>query len=322
MKKISILLFTTIIFCVSFFLYPFILTIAEHTQTFSIVSPLPVLLSKSIPIVFENAENWKPKINSVLEIFAKKPAVTAVSAISYDLTSDTLLYEKNIKEHLPIASLTKIMTAVVALENNKITKTIEVGKNAAEIGEDSMGLSAGEILTIEDLLYGLMLHSGNDAAETIASGSTFGRDNFVFLMNKKAEDLGLSNTHFTNPSGLEGDGNQYSTAYDLLVITNYALKKTDFAKIVASNEYYIPPTNTHKEFSLFNETNLLTTYPGVKGVKTGYTDEAGLCLVTYLEYQGHKIIAVLLNSQNRRQEMAELLDYSLKTLGVTPPPHS
>ena len=184
-----------------------------------------------------------------------------------------------------------------------------------------MGLTEGEILKLEDLLYGLVLLSGNDAAETIAEGSPFGRDNFVYLMNKRAEELGLTDTRFTNPSGLEGDGDQYSTAYDLLVISRYALQNPDFSEIVSTVTHDIPASSEHNAYYLFNETNLLTSYPGVKGVKTGYTNEAGLCLVTYLEYKGHKIIAVLLNAQNRRQEMKDLLDYSLKTLGVEPPPH-
>ena len=214
------------------------------------------------------------------------------------------------------------MTAIVALENGKISDELVVSREAAEIGENAMGISEGETYTLEELLYGLILHSGNDAAETIARGSRFGRENFVYLMNKKAEDLGLSDTRFINPSGLEGENNQYSTVYDLLVITRYALENPTFAKIVSTVEYEIPYTQDHKYIYLFNETNLLTSYPGVRGVKTGYTDEAGLCLVTYLNHEGHKIIAILLNAENRRQEMKDLLDYSLKILGIEPPPHT
>ncbi|MEO6693361.1 MAG: D-alanyl-D-alanine carboxypeptidase, partial [Saprospiraceae bacterium] len=136
-----------------------------------------------------------------------------------------------------------------------------------------------------------------------------------------AEDLGLSHTRFTNPTGLQGDGEQYSTAKELLVLTRYALKKKIFAKIAATYEHEIPANSTHGKYTLYNETNLLTSYPGVEGVKTGYTDEAGMCLITLLNYQGHKIIAVLLNSQNRRAEMMQLLDYSLKNLGIEVPKH-
>ena len=125
-----------------------------------------------------------------------------------------------------------------------------------------------------------------------------------------------------NPSGLQGDGEQYTTAYDLLVITRYALDHFPVvSKIAATYEYVISSTHTHKEYDLYNETNLLTSYPGVKGLKTGYTPEAGLCLVTYLEYKGHKIVGIILNSENRRQEMKDLLDYSLNYFGVKPPIH-
>lgn len=257
------------------------------------------------------------------QVFAsgEKFNVTAKSALSYDLTTNSMIYSYNIDEKLPIASLTKIMTAIVALENEKENDKITVSHNAATVGEDSMGLSEGETLNLNQLLHGLFLQSGNDAAESIADASPYGRENFIHLMNKKAEDLGLGSTHFTNPSGLEGDGTQYSTAHDLLVITRYALEKPAISEIVQEPYYSISPEDGHKGYELYNETNLLTTYPGVKGVKTGFTNEAGLCLVTYLDYKGHKIIAILLNSENRRQEMKDLLDYSLKSLGVTPPLH-
>lgn len=315
--KASALAILATILLVSFYLLNF-----NRESDFEIVSPLPKLLSTSFPKIFNNNDNWKPKTSKVFKTNIKKPNINAASVLSYDLTTDRLLYSLNIKDKYPLASLTKIMTAIVALENESLSKRIKVSESAAKIGENVMGLSKDEELSLEDLLYGLILLSGNDAAEAIAQSSKFGRDNFVYVMNKKVEDLGLTNTHFTNPSGLEGDGNQYSTAYDLLVMTRYALQNKNFSKIVSTVTHEIPWTKAHKRFSLFNETNLLTSYPGVKGVKTGYTYEAGLCLVTYLDYGGHKIIAVLMNAGNRRQEMKDLLDYSLKTLGVNPPPHS
>ncbi len=284
-------------------------------------SPLPYEFSKVFYKPQKDNAYWMPNMKLYAKTYIQKPEISALAALSYDLSTNTLLYEKNINEKLPIASLTKIMTAIVGVEAMDIHSKIVISKNAASIGEDSMGLSAGETLTLNELLYGLFLHSGNDAAEAIADSSGVGRDSFIHLMNKKAEDLGLSSTHFTNPSGLEGDGNQYSTAHDLLVIVRYALENSTIATVVKEPYMFIPYTLTHKAFELFNETNLLTSYPGVKGVKTGFTNEAGLCLATYLDYKGHRIIAVLLNSQNRRQEMKDLLDYSLLSLGVTPPAH-
>lgn len=288
---------------------------------FSITSPLPAILSKAFPQVLGESNVWRPNTDSVYDKGIEKPQFTSSAVVSYDLTTNRLLFEKNSNKRLPMASLTKIMTAIVALENMNIDDEVVVKREAATVGENAMGLTEGEKVKVEDLLYGLILPSGNDAAEALAYGSKFDRETFIYQMNKKAEDLGLSNTRFTNPSGLEGDGNQYSTAYDLLIMTEYALRNPTFAEVVATYEYYIPYSSKHKEFMLYNDTNLLTTYPGVKGVKTGFTNEAGMCLVTYLEYKGHRIIAVLLNSQNRRQEMKNLLDYSLKTLGVEPPPH-
>lgn len=281
----------------------------------TVTSPLPNIL---IDNFFRDSVFWQPDFSAKASS-GETLEITSLSAISYDTTTDTLLYDKNSNARLPMASITKIMTAIIALENLDMSKKVKVTKSAAEIGEGTMGLSEGEILTVEELLYGLLLHSGNDAAETIAQTSKFGRSRFLHLMNKKAEDLGLSNTRFSNPSGLEGDGEQYSTARELIVLTKYAMKNPTFAKIVGTYEHIIPSTSEHKEFHLFNETNLLTTYPGVKGVKTGFTHEAGMCLVTYLDYGGHQIIAVLLNSQNRRDEMATLLDYSLTKLGIEPP---
>lgn len=292
-----------------------------ETSPLRFISPLPKLFLNSQPTVLASEEYWKPNIETVPLTSVKKPNFTARSVLAYDLTTNQLLYSKNIQEKLPIASITKIMTAIVTIENGKLDEKVTISNHAATIGENVMGLSTGEKISRRNLLYGLVLPSGNDAAEALADTSEVGRDNFVFLMNKKAEMLGLTNTHFTNPSGLEGDGNQYSTAYDLLVMTKYGLDNPEFAKVVATVEHDIPASDTNKHFYLYNETNLLTTYPGVKGVKTGYTYEAGMCLVTYLDYRGHRIIGVILNSENRREEMKELLDYSLKSLGIEPPLH-
>lgn len=281
----------------------------------TLTSPLPKIIADTFK---RNVTFWEPNFSAKASSHETLD-LTAVSAISYDISNDSLLFEKEPGKRLPMASLTKIMTAIIALENLDLSQKVKVTHSAATIGEDSMGLTEGEELTVEELLHGLLMTSGNDAAETIAQTSKFGRSRFLHLMNQKAEDLGLSNTRFTNPSGLEGDGEQYSTAKDLMIMTRYALQNPTFARIVSTYSYDIPATDTHKEFQLINETNLLTSYPGVKGVKTGYTYEAGYCLVTYLEYEGHQIVAVVMNSQDRRVEMASLLDYSLKEIGIKPP---
>ncbi len=290
-------------------------------QKQTILSPIPNFLTLLVNGQVSTLNLWLPLLNNIALSNLKKPEIEAKSALLYDLTTKQVLYAKNPKEKLPMASLTKIMTAVVALENKRPDDKYIV-KPEDLVGEDAMGLTQGEVLTLSDLLYGLVLHSGNDAAETLASAYPTGRTGFIKAMNDKVRTLGLSDTNFTNPTGLEGDGKQYTTAYDLLVITNFALSNFPlFNEVVSTFDYHIPYTSLHKEFYLENETNLLTSYPGVNGVKTGYTPEAGLCLVTYLDYNGHKIIGVLLGSDNRIKEMKALLDYGLKSQGVNPPPH-
>ena len=285
-----------------------------------IVSPVPNFLTVFINKQVSTLNLWLPSLRNKISVSFKAPEISARSALIYDMTSKKVLYSKNTQEKLPMASLTKIMTAVVALENKRNDDAYVVTKSDL-VGEDSMGLSSGETLTLRDLLYGLILNSGNDAAEVLAQNFP-GRNFFIKAMNDKVKSLGLRDTNFTNPTGLEGDGKQYTTVYDLLVITQYALSNFPlFDQVTSTFDYDIPYSSLHKEFYLENQTNLLTSYPGVKGVKTGYTPEAGLCLVTYLDYGGHKIIAVILGSDDRRGEMIELLDYSLLSEGITPPKH-
>lgn len=284
------------------------------------VSPLPDFLTSFKNNQVATLSVWIPQIKGIFNL--NEPKISAKAAIVYDLTKNKTIYSKNPQQKLPIASLTKIMTAVIALENKK-SDDFYVVKKSDLVGENAMGLSEGETLNLRELLYGLILVSGNDSAEVLASNFPGGRKSFIQAMNNKAKALGLKNTNFTNPSGLEGDGDQYSTAYDLLVVTKYALSKfPTFNDIVSTPVYEIYYTGKHKYFYLENETNLLTSYQGVRGVKTGYTPEAGLCLVTYLKYEGHEIIGVILSSDNRRDEMKELLDYSLKEQGIRPPKHT
>ncbi|MEK9178646.1 MAG: serine hydrolase, partial [Patescibacteria group bacterium] len=232
--------------------------IYESSKDKTLRSPLPFFLN-----IFDNSQVstvdlWRPSQKNVLSYTSSDSNVelSAQAALIYDLTDEERLYEKNSKERLPIASLSKIMTAVIALENKRQDDRYYVSKSNL-VGENSMGLTPGEVLTLEELLYGLILPSGNDAAEVLASNYPGGRAEFVKAMNDKASSLGLENTNFTNPSGLEGDGKQYSTAYDLLVITRYAIKNFPlFREVVATVEKEIPYSEDHKYFYLYNETNL------------------------------------------------------------------
>ncbi len=243
------------------------------------------------------------------------PWVHAKNALTYEITTNKILFERDSKKRVPIASLTKIMTAVIALEHKDLGEKFIVSEKAATIGENAMGISSGEIYTLNDLLYGLILRSGNDAAVAIAEGVSESEESFVEWMNIKAKELGLSDTYFSDASGL--NDNTYSTVYDLIKLTRYALKNPDFKRVVGTIDHEIPAVGgEHKYLALSNQTNLLRTYPGVKGVKTGFTEAAQLCLVTYAENDGYEIIGVVLASDARKTDMIQLLDYSFEKLGV------
>lgn len=284
-------------------------------------SPIPEFLDRSQNKQVNHLDLWLPHIEKSHAWTEQNVAPSAKSLLVFDLAQNKTIIKRNAKDKLPMASLTKIMTAIVALENKKIGNTYLVPDEAL-VGENTMNLNAGEKLSLDDLLYGIFLQSANDATEVLSYNFPGGRNSFIKAMNDKAKALGLTDTNFTNPSGLQGDGEQYTTAYDLLVMTRYLLEQyPKVIPIASAAEHYIPQSNTHKDYQLYNETNLITSYPGVKGLKTGYTPEAGMCLVTYYEDNGHKIVGIILNSENRRQEMKDLLDFSLNALGTKPPPH-
>ncbi len=296
------------------FLAGFAAFLAYRQDRLTFISPVPKVYGTSDSIKIIN--RWFPKTtsdgnNANFEISAKAAIVA-----NYD--TGEVIFSKNSNERLPAASTIKIMTALLALDNKKLTDKFTVSKRAAGVGEDSMGLSEDEQLSLEDLLYGLLLPSGNDAAVTIAEGVSGSEDAFIMAMNNKAKELGLKDTKFINSSGLDEDTErQYTTAYDLATLSRYVWNKhSDFRRIASTYHMYIESTNTHKAFDLYNDTNLLTTYPGVKGIKPGFTWDAGLCLVTYAENQRVGLIAVILGSNNRRMEMVELLDYAFGKYGI------
>lgn len=255
-----------------------------------------------------------PKFDSDLGV-----DIQAYAAMDRD--TGELLLAKNITEELPIASVTKIMTAIVALENSRLSKEIRVSSASASIGEAEMGLTSGEKVTVEDLLYGLMLPSANDAAETLAEGVTTGRTAFIIKMNETAQRLGLLDTFYFNPSGLDGqteETSNFSTCLDLLALTNYALTNPKFAEVVSTYYKEIPyEENKHKAFYLYNILQLDRSYPGIKGVKPGNTDFAQETLVSYAENGGKKIIMVLLGSGKSRDDAIKIYDYLFPQLGVT-----
>jgi serine-type D-Ala-D-Ala carboxypeptidase (penicillin-binding protein 5/6) len=292
----------------------------SNAESNKINSPIPDFLSKKDNSEVNSLDFWLPSLMSIFEDNGA-PALSARSALVYDLTTEKTLYEKEPNMVLPMASITKIMTAMVAIDH-KLESDRYVVYEEALVGENVMGLSKGEVLNLNELLLGVFMYSANDAAETLAI-NTLGRDEFIKAMNNKAKAIGLKNTNFTNPTGLQGDGNQHTSAYDLLILSKHAVE--NYPQIIeasSTKEKHLPATNDRYAYDMYNQLNLVTSYPGVKGLKDGFTPEAGLCLITYLDYKGHQIIGILLGSENRRQEMKDLLDYSLKQQGVEPPPHS
>jgi serine-type D-Ala-D-Ala carboxypeptidase (penicillin-binding protein 5/6) len=244
--------------------------------------------------------------------------LTAKAAYFVESTTGEVLFEKNIKEKMHIASLIKIMTAIITLDKKDLSDKISVSQRAADMEPDKMLLIAGEKLTTEELLQGIFLVSANDAAEALAEGVTGRREEFINLMNSKAQLIGMKDTYFINPTGLEEDNRkQYSTAYDVMLMSKYAVSKyPKLLEISSQPHIIIEATNEHQDYDLYSGVNLLTTYPGVVGFKTGYTPEAGLTLVTIARKGGKEVIGVLLNSTERREDAKMLLDYSFAKLGV------
>lgn len=270
----------------------------------------PILSSEKILGV----NQWLPQ--EILGSQINAPGVTAKAGLFIDTKNGQILYSKNPNERLPIASLVKVMTALIALERKSIDDTYLVSQSAADMEPDKMLLIAGETLTLKELLYGVFLISANDASEVLAQGSTGDREEFIKLMNSKAVQLGMKDSYFANPSGLDEDAdNSYSTAYDLAILTRYLIRHyPEVVDISKQAHIYLPITDNHQDYDMYSGINLLTTYPGVVGFKTGYTPEAGYTLITLTRSDGHEVIGVLLGSEYRRDEARELLDYSFKKL--------
>lgn len=238
----------------------------------------------------------------------KLPVVEAVAAIAIETSSGRVLFEKNAYSKRPMASTTKIMTAIVAIENGNLQDVVTVSKRAAMIWGSEINLKAGEKFRLNELLYGLLLNSGNDAAIAIAEHVGGSVESFCEMMNDKAIKLGAHNTNFKSPHGLDMP-DHYTTAYDLALITKYALTNRTFSSIVATKSASIPGKN------LYNTNEMLGVYPGANGVKTGYTGQAGRCLVTSASKNGMKVISVVLNSPTRTkraQSSKNILDYAFE----------
>lgn len=238
------------------------------------------------------------------------PAVSAKGAILIDSLTGEVLFEKNAKGKLPMASTTKIMSAMLALESGNLDEEFTVDPNAIKVEGSSMGLQEGDIVTMRALVHGMLLPSGNDAANAAAVRICGSVEAFVQLMNDRAAELGMTSTHFVTPSGLDDDTDEhYSTAYDMAILAREAMKGLEFREICGTYNAKLKYGNPPYERWLTNSNKLLNTCDGVIGVKTGFTDKAKRCLVSACERDGATLICVTLNDANDWLDHSRLFDY-------------
>lgn len=233
--------------------------------------------------------------------------ISARSAIVIDSLSGRVLYEKNSREHLPMASTTKIMTGLLACESGKMSDIVTVSPVASGTEGSSLWLKIGEKMSLENLTYGLMLKSGNDAAVAIAEYLAGSVDAFSLLMNKRAKEIGVIDTCFKNPNGL-AEEEHFTTAYDLAQISRVAMQNEQFAKIVSTKEKTIPWEGEEWDRVLKNHNKMLWQYEGCNGIKTGFVKKSGRCLVTSAKRGKTSIICVTLNAPSDWSDHKVMLD--------------
>jgi D-alanyl-D-alanine carboxypeptidase len=253
--------------------------------------------------------------NTVLAFPA--PPIAARAAYLVDMDSGRVLFEKNADARLPMASTTKITTAVLTLQHARLSDMVRVSRAAATIGESTMSLRQGERLSVRDLLYGLLLNSGNDAAVALAEHVGGTEAHFVVMMNALARGLHMTNTHYATPHGLDAP-HHFTSARDLATIAMYAMRDATFRRIVSTANYHIPKTKHNLEHYLGNINKALYWYPGVDGVKPGDTDAAGLCQVISDTRNGHRVMAVLLNTPNLATDLRNLLNFGTRDFQWVP----
>ena len=243
------------------------------------------------------------------KIFAEEENLSSAKAYCVcEVKSGRILYEKNGDLKLPEASLTKIITAIVAIENNPdLEKVVEISKEAVGVPGSSIYLNKGEKLKIIDLLYGLMLRSGNDSAVALAIATSGSVDKFIDLCNDFCERIGATNTHLVTPHGLHDD-DHFTTANDLAKITSYALSNSIFRKIVSTKQITIPNTIKGENRLLVNKNKLLKKMPDSTGVKTGFTTQAGRCFVGSAKRREMELVCVLLNCNPMFEDCEKLLE--------------
>lgn len=241
--------------------------------------------------------------------YAVTPKINGSSGILIEKETGRILYSHNSHQKLPMASTTKVMTALVALENGNLDEKVKITNKSVGIEGSSIYLFKGEEITLKDLIYGLMLRSGNDAAVAIAYHIGGSLEGFIELMNRKAREIGANNTNFVNPHGLH-DENHYTTAYDLALIAREALKNQEFKKI-AKTKIWVANREINKYF--YNKNKTIWQYEGGDGIKIGYTKAAGRCLVASATKNDMQLIAVVLNDGNWFNDCYNQFDFGFQT---------
>lgn len=257
------------------------------------------LLSLNINIKNVNAES-----TSILKVDAK-------NAIAIDRESREVLFEQNAYELVPMASTTKILTALITIERGNLDEKFTISKNAASVRGSTVGYRADEEITVRELLYGLMFRSGNDAAIALAEGIGGSVEGFAEIMNHYKTGLGLLDSHFQSPHGLDMT-DHYSSAYDLAILTARGMEYDEFREVVGSKEISKDKYNFTRDYCNINK--ILWKIPGANGVKTGYTGQAGKCLVSSVNYNGKDIIIVVLNCPDRWNVTEKIFNYVQETV--------
>ncbi len=273
------------------------------TTALAIGGAIPEIV-QYLPVVAKQEKSFPPlpalKQNSTF------PVLSAQGVLAVDLDSGISLYDKNSDGTLLPASTTKIVTALVTLDNYSLDEILTVPKFSVE--GQKMGLIEGEQMRVENLLYALLVYSANDAGEVLARNFPGGYDAFIAAMNAKAAQLSMKNSHFDNPVGFDQNA-QRTTARDLVRVSEVAMRNPEFAKIVGTKNIIIKDISGKLSYNLRNINELLGKVPGVMGVKTGWTENARENLVTYMERDGHEIMIAVLGSQDRFGETKELIDW-------------
>jgi len=250
-----------------------------------------------------------------VNVFAEEylPEMSAKAYVLIEEKTGKIIAEKNSSEKLPMASTTKIMTTLLCIESGGLDDEFTVDSQAIKVEGSSMGLVEGDVVTKRDLCYGMLLPSGNDAANAVAVKLSGSIEKFSVLMNERAKEIGMTKTCFVTPSGLEGEGHG-SSAYDMALLAREALRNPVFAEICSQSEAKVCFGNPPYERWLKNTNKLLDMYDGVRGVKTGFTDEAGRCLVSACERDGVSVICVTLNDKNDWDDHMGMYDYAFSVL--------